>query len=733
MADNLEPVKRTLSLGDETQKTGSNSSEARDLPPTNNFAKSVSDGFALLQFDTKPTSTTGAATSNVKSARASRALVRGDAKPDADVAPKKRRLRSDRNVEEPQRKKTTLAHSFFAAAATRTGSQSGKQPSFRESPGPKDDVDQETPMSWVEKYSPKTSKVTALHARKMKDVREVVEEMCSSNPRTKLLILSGPAGSSKSTIIKTLAKEILSRHSGTENDLSNNHLIEWENPDRMEGRNLLTAFSEFLASVRFKTNKDCLVLVDDLPNLSHFPTKQAFNDALFEWVNRPNVIPKNHNPGLVLVITEIELTSANDGSMAGSRNTDSMVTERLVNEKILKNCAVSRIKFRPVNKTLLTKTLKNIVASEKAIFQGLHTMEINNAISVFADFGDIRAAIMAMEFWAIGRSKSQSHKSSATNVEKDGEDMYLNMLRRDSHLDLFHAVGKVVFLSSSDKSGTTMENDAIVREIITDWASGRGDQQILSSTIFDNFLPLNTHLPFSGIMTGLESLCDSDILTTVTNYGYEGGVGGGQTTEIAGELDIRGVRLALERNLDSRVEKSGFNPMRYPPFLKRPSPEVTELKLKFEMFKENRMTQEQGFYGGMWSSESTVLYGKYFYDLIEQHKKYHPVPEPMVEQEPEVKENPIFEYHSSDFDTDFDDELEKEFDDMLSTRKESESQEQQTPQSTSVPQSKPMFLEVARKTASEVEVPDTEPPRVPASAQTSIYEDEDIDEIFKDL
>lgn len=613
------------------------------------------------------------------------------------------KIRNKRILEEKEEPSTkrlrSTTPSFSVASQPALGMNS--MPSFRYSDSntsPRDGDDEyKEIVPWTEKYAPQNSSTVALHSRKLKEVQEVIESMCSGNPTVKLLILSGPAGSSKSSIFRTLAKETLIKVNKLKDlDLDlNNYLLEWENPDRMEGRSLTATFQEFLSSAKYKTNQNCMIMVDDIPNLSHQKTREMFNAALLEWINQENVHSYYNNPGLVLIITEIEVSSAGtigEGASTSFRNSDSLITERVILDKVLKHRAVRRIKFRPVSKTISAKALKSIVSQERILFTRLSPRDITRAIDVMSNYGDIRSAIMSLEYWAIGRSRSLSSGAKKSKLEQDGEDIYLNMLRRDAHLDLFHAVGKVVHLSSKDKySKQVSEDELVVEGILSDWATSRGDQQILSSTVFENYLPVNKYLPFEEINKCLQSLCESDILTANT-FAY-GGMGSKQCTEIACELDIRGVRGALQR---SQRLKSGssYTPLHFPRLLKKQTPEIRQLRLELDEFREKRLVQENA--GGAWSYETLLLYEKYYSDAIYNSPKFQSkVQERIQKNEIEDSEEEGKELKakgdtdtsvseskwSSDFGSDLDAEIEDELDMML----QQQSMTENPPESISKP------------------------------------------------
>lgn len=575
----------------------------------------------------------------------------------------------------------SLGGRTFVLASKSTSA--GSMPSFRDNQAIAEEEDDEVQeaVPWTEKYAPHSSSAVALHVRKVKEVRDALEDMCSDHPSIKLLILSGPAGSSKSSILRALARETLTKVSKSKGrELSNNYLLEWENPDRMEGRSLPAAFLEFLSSAKYKTNRDSLILVDDIPNLSHLNTRELFNMALLEWINREDVYTRNFNPGLVLIITEIEVSSngsSSDGNTTSFRNAESLITERVVSEKVLHHKSVKRIKFRPVNKTLSTKALKAIVDQERSIFRRISPQDVTKAIDVISDYGDIRSAIMSLEFWAIGRSRSLSRGVTHTKQEQGGQDVYLNMLRRDAHLDLFHAVGKVVHLSSKDKfSNEALDDDAVVDGILADWSSNRGDQQVFSSTVFENFVTVNKYLPLADICECVDTLCTSDLLTANT-LAY-GGIGNKQCTEIACNLDIRSVRETLKQNKHLKAGNS-FAPLSFPRTLKKQAPEIKQLKLELDEFRAKRLLEEEKSGGSAWSYEGLLLYEKYYSDIIVKNKQYQLRAQEMFEESAALQQQQAEEeVGESDFGSDFDAEIEDELDKMLVEQEEaSQSQKPQ--------------------------------------------------------
>lgn len=478
------------------------------------------------------------------------------------------------------------------------------------------DVDDDVLVPWVEKHAPRSTAEVALHNRKLADTRQALTDMLKPQAATRLLILSGPAGASKSTIVRMLARELLSTVKGDEYNYEP-ELLEWENPDSLPGRSLPMAFQDFLSSARYRSNKDTIVMIDDLPMLSHGATKEFFNTALLNWVNQPaDDYVDSQCPGLVLIMTEVEVSSAgtiDEGSSYSFRNADSLVTERVLWPQLLRHPAVRRLKFNPISKTLLVKTLKTVIEHEPTAFRRLSSTDRNRAVDMLSAGGDVRSAITALEYWAVGRTRALAAASAdrRLNVEARDEDVYLTMLRRDAHLDLFHAVGKVIHRSAKDKLGqNSASDDDIVADIVADWNSSRGDQQILSGTIFENYLNTSGHLPIEAIGESLESLCVSDLLTGRTqNYG---GAGNLLLTQLACELDVRGVRhtMKVHEHLKPTIGSGSCrrpNTIRFTSLFKRRSEAVIEYESAICRFHDEHPRS---------SAESIMIYEKYYTDYI---------------------------------------------------------------------------------------------------------------------
>lgn len=280
-------------------------------------------------------------------------------------------------------------------------------------------------QSWVDKYAPSSSTEVCINPRKLKDVRMALEDMVSGNLKCRLLILSGPSGSSKSTIVKCLAKEIVPKRQGSDPFIEYSDSFVDETP-------LPLQFGEFLASCRYHIGSNlAVILVEELPNIFHEETHTNFQKALYEWIFMSSDVPL---PPLVLCLTELDSISEQD--QVRTYNIEHTLTvETLLGRNLLYSASfeskIKRIKFLPLAKTFIFKIIDLIATSEHL---GL-SKRSNTFFQSLCESGDIRSLINNLEFWARARKVACQ---PALDV----------FSRRETQISLFHAIGKVIHSSS---------------------------------------------------------------------------------------------------------------------------------------------------------------------------------------------------------------------------------------------------------------------------------------------
>lgn len=306
---------------------------------------------------------------------------------------------------------------------------------------------------WVTKYTPHDIKDISIHSRKIKEVKDKLKEMINGTTQCRILILKGPCGTGKSTLVKLLAKELL-----PESDVP---LIEYLNPHSINQVSHVDCFKEFLKSVRYRqgTQNCSIVLIEDLPFLFHEPTKTSFQDELYNWLFYETSVAL---PPLVFCINEFNYENYNKFS-SGLKNRNFYLdinsnysVETIFGFKILKEYKkVFTIKFNPINKTLMKKTLQKIINLEKI---KLTTDNTNIYIDKLINCGDLRSSILSLQFLSLLSNHQKGH-------------LMLD-IGKESQMDLFHLIGRLVF-------GT---QKLLIEKLLTNLKAEQNEKQLVHLT-----------------------------------------------------------------------------------------------------------------------------------------------------------------------------------------------------------------------------------------------------------
>ncbi|EPQ28938.1 uncharacterized protein PFL1_03738 [Pseudozyma flocculosa PF-1] len=373
-----------------------------------------------------------------------------------------------------------------------------------------------TSSLWCDKHSPSSLAELSVHKQKVQDVQGWLRDALSGNPRLakyrRILVLTGPAGSGKTATIKALAAP-------SELDFE---ILEWNTQTSLTSEPFASApnsaerFSDFLARAgRYsslslsaagpsasqsssqgrlsstpqssQTSTRRIILVEDLPNVHHQPTKAAFNAALELFLAKalPVASPAQGssevvNCPIVLIISESTPREdderwAGESSGGGWRDRLGAIMDArtALDESVRRSPAVSEIRFNPVAPTILLKGLRRIVDLEFPAQQSTRSAKSRSRSAATADeppgrpsmqtvqavadsgTGDIRAAVNCLQFLcgiqtpeagakrdAAGRRKPASRTSAKSRLAA----RQLALISgRESSLALFHAVGRVLY------------------------------------------------------------------------------------------------------------------------------------------------------------------------------------------------------------------------------------------------------------------------------------------------
>ncbi|CCK71248.1 Rad24p KNAG_0G01910 [Huiozyma naganishii CBS 8797] len=335
----------------------------------------------------------------------------------------------------------------------------------------------ESGLPWYEKHAPLVMSDVAIHQRKLKDVETVLQDMLSSGCEgTRLLLLTGPSGSSKSTIAKVLAnrlvrneRELLCAATKSEFALNKRAIVEYENSLSLTDLGQMSQFKEFLKSCKYCVGPSNLsvILVEDLPNVFHAETRRLFQRAIEEWLYSPDT----RLPPLVICLTECEIETDSNAMNQQNFSVDTSFTAQTVfTSHILNHPRLKQIKFNPINKTLMRRTLGNICMRERDTLQRNGKWAYRNKYigKLAEEMGDLRAAIATLEFWCGTKSNR------------------IDLIPKKKSVSYFHAIGKVIHGSQD-----TVDDEVMVTELI-DTTRGTVSNDTFKLGLLENYSSHNS-------------------------------------------------------------------------------------------------------------------------------------------------------------------------------------------------------------------------------------------------
>lgn len=331
------------------------------------------------------------------------------------------------------------------------------------------------------KYAPNTLDELFLHPKKIKDMRNILtNELFDSNHNLNMLIVSGPTGSCKTSLIKLLINEYYDNNKflyqtfDIQNVQKNDHFFEFDPLDKSIN------FEMFLNNCKlFKKNSKMMkvVLIKYLPNIYFDQIHSQFLKAIKDYLNNDYY---NEFPPLIFVISECDIPKDDTNDVSDDLYTrfdihSHYITETIFDKEILQNYRVKKITVNPVAKTYLKKILKRVI--EKEIIQMNTSNTLNRKIKISAFSGiidelsnlkDVPSALSQLESYLQAFENKIDFKS-------------LKIDNRDTGISLFHAVGKIFF--GTKEEGYT--NDDIIKLLNKDYQ--QYIDPVFKYTIFENF------------------------------------------------------------------------------------------------------------------------------------------------------------------------------------------------------------------------------------------------------
>lgn len=437
---------------------------------------------------------------------------------------------------------------------------SRKKPSVQ--PQPNASIDQqESSQIWSEKFTPSTRSDLAIHPRKITDVENWLKESLDGSLAIRkcrrLLVLTGPSGSGKTSVLNVLSskeeldfellewnEEAMVGAGGKFKSSSNGNdaLDDWKDPSSSSlgwtkeygSTSVISKFDDFInsasrfspltldssSSSSFSTsnlNPRRVILLEDLPNLSHEKTYSNFQSILTNFLSTSNSIQNVNqlSPPIVIIISTSlpkfdDETWLTEGASGGGGNSDGNAaswkerkksTRDLINvldSNVRNHRGFAEISFNPIAERYLKKGLKRILELE---FDGKGTsskgkgkgkekkvkppLEIVEVLSKDSQ-GDIRNAINCLQFLSgmklkdqVGgggsiskdrkrsrngeiikkTSKGKGKSKGDADLKKQYSQLMSLISRRESSLALFHLIGKILYNKRFGDTGESSDEE----------------------------------------------------------------------------------------------------------------------------------------------------------------------------------------------------------------------------------------------------------------------------------
>ncbi|KAJ1843556.1 RFC checkpoint protein Rad17, partial [Coemansia sp. RSA 2703] len=387
-------------------------------------------------------------------------------------APAERPLSHTQNKKHTVRQRPLTARRRFRLAGTPQSSQTSQpsqtsqssQPSQSPQPRPNSDV-------WWRQYAPQTVEDLAVHVKKTAQVRSWLESACASTPAAcfRILVLEGPAGSGKSTCLRTLAHAL------------SLHLVEWTNTsslhaspaslpdfdDSADSIGVVRQFGDFLArAARYEALGHTgrrVILVDDLPNVSHPATRESFGHALQRFAH----LPAASSCPLVLVVSDTTSDDQSGDSVCGGAD----VMPRALYDSAL----VQAVRFNPVAPTIVTRGLRRVLklAGRDTALGDAEVRAIAQACG-----GDMRSAVTMLQL-AVGHVAGAARGRKRRRSADRPADVAVAGESRRVAVDLFHAAARVLHAKrvGGDGARTRGQLECDAAEILSTVAADAGTLQ----------------------------------------------------------------------------------------------------------------------------------------------------------------------------------------------------------------------------------------------------------------
>uniref|UniRef100_A0A0X3PVF6 Cell cycle checkpoint protein RAD17 n=2 Tax=Schistocephalus solidus TaxID=70667 RepID=A0A0X3PVF6_SCHSO len=291
---------------------------------------------------------------------------------------------------------------------------------------------------WSDKFAPLDVKEVALHHDKLRDVSDSLTKARAALGG--ILLLTGPPGCSKSTVVHLLCRSL------------GLPVLQWQESEELtSGPDEIQSFENFLlGSIRYaglnflSTSKPdshaCGQRVQVLL-FEHLPLGLCDQPRRFQQQLR-NFLSLSVCPTILVFV----LTKSHSTSSCSTCDFDSTTLNRLFPPSLKEELQIAHVDFNPVAASIMTKALTRVANLASAEFQFPAPPRQFIQRLAASSAGDLRLALNNLQFLMTrGVTKNGNFAFISSSPSLDSHE-------RDSGLQLFHALGKILYAKRCDDS-----------------------------------------------------------------------------------------------------------------------------------------------------------------------------------------------------------------------------------------------------------------------------------------